>query len=232
VEEIEAAGLSRLEPLAGLKAEDAESASLEGGYARGGLEATLTLFASDIRDAVQLEVSDPGGPGREPRVRLANAQGDTHTRGAEVLLRYRWDEFTVTGNYVYVDATEPDPSASGRRTIPLTPRHTAGLVAMWEREDWGRVGLEAYYTGRQQLEDNPYRSRSRPYFELGAMVERHIGNVSVFLNLENLLNIRQTKYDPLVLPRRSPDGRWTVDAWAPTDGFVANGGVRIRFGGG
>ena len=51
----------------------------------------------------------------------------------------------------------------------------------------------------------------------------------MFINLENILNVRQTKYDPMV--ERAPDGRWTVDAWAPTDGFVANAGVRLRFGG-
>jgi hypothetical protein len=25
------------------------------------------------------------------------------------------------------------------------------------------------------------------------------------------------------------DGRWTVDAWAPLDGRVVNGGVRVQF---
>lgn len=226
VEEIDAAGLTRLEPLSMLKAEIAESASLEGGYRRGPLEANLTLFATHVHDAVQLVPG--GGP---DRVRLANIPGTTRTAGAEVLLRYRWDELTLTGSYVYVDATEPDPSGLGRREIPLTPHHTAGVVAMWEKEGWGRVGFEAYYTGRQHLDDNPHRANSRPYVELGALVERRFGDVSVFLNLENLLNVRQTKYDPLVLPRRARDGRWTVDAWAPTDGFIANGGIRIRFGG-
>ena len=28
---------------------------------------------------------------------------------------------------------------------------------------------------------------------------------------------------------RAPDGRWTVDAWAPLEGRVVNGGVRVRF---
>ena len=42
-------------------------------------------------------------------------------------------------------------------------------------------------------------------------------------------DVRQTKYEPLVLPRRPPDGRWTVDAWAPLDGRVWNGGVRLSF---
>ena len=203
VEEIEATGLSRLEPLGKLKAETAKSASLEGGYAAGPIEANLTLFASDISNAIQLQTLEPQG-----RVRLVNAGGDTRTRGAEALLRYRWNDLTITGSYVYVDATEPDPRGPGRRTIPLTPRHTAGVVAMWEQHGKGRIGVEAYYTGRQELEDNPYRREGRPYLEVGLLGELFFGKTSVFLNLENLLNVRQTKYDPMMLPRRAPDGRW------------------------
>ena len=96
----------------------------------------------------------------------------------------------------------------------------------------GRVGVEAYYTGRQALEDNPYRSRSRPYVEVGAMGEVTLGKVSLFVNAENLLNFRQTRYNPLLLPARAPDGSWTVDAWGPLEGRTINGGVRFRFGGG
>jgi hypothetical protein len=28
--------------------------------------------------------------------------------------------------------------------VPLTPRHSAGIVGMWEKEDAGRVGIEWY----------------------------------------------------------------------------------------
>jgi iron complex outermembrane receptor protein len=113
--------------------------------------------------------------------------------------------------------------------VPLTPRHTAGLVAMWEQHGRGRVGIEAYYTGTQSLDDNPYRRTGRPYVELGALGEITLGKVSLFLNLENILNIRQTGYHPMTLPQRAEDGQWTVDAWAPTDGFVVNGGMRLKF---
>lgn len=231
VEEIEAAGLSRLEPLGELEAETAETASLEGGYAAGPLEANLTLFGSRIEKAVRLEPVDPAAIGDARRVRLVNAPGATRTRGAEVLLRYRAGELTITGSYVHVDATEPNPSAPGRRAVPVTPRHTAGFVAIWEKEGTGRLGFEAYYTGRQTLEDNPYRSQSRPYLEIGLLGEVVVGRARFFLNLENLLNVRQTRYDPIPLPQRGPAGEWTVDAWAPAEGFVANAGVRLRFGG-
>lgn len=226
VEEIEAAGLSRLEPLRGLRAETADTASIDFGYARGPVEASLTLFGSNIDHAVQLRdiAAD--------RVALVNADGVTRTRGAELLLRYRLDAITFTGSYVHTDATEPNPDAPGRRAVPLTPRNTAGLTAVWEKHGRGRLGLEAYYTGQQVLEDNPYRTRSRPYVELGAMGELVLGKVSLFVNAENLLNFRQTRYNPLLLPTRAPDGAWTVDAWGPLEGRTINGGVRFRFGAG
>ena len=63
----------------------------------------------------------------------------------------------------------------------------------------------------------------------GGLVERRIGRVRLFLNVENLADVRQTKDAPLVLPQRRPDGRWTVDAWAPLDGRTWNGGMRVAF---
>ena len=48
-------------------------------------------------------------------------------------------------------------------------------------------------------------------------------------NVENLADIRQTKYDPLIRPFPLPDVRWTVEAWAPLDGRVLNAGIRVSF---
>ncbi|HEY0325972.1 MAG TPA: TonB-dependent receptor [Allosphingosinicella sp.] len=228
VDEIEDAGLSRLEPLAGLRAETAETASVDVGYARGPIEASATFFASNMENTTRLH---PVGPGAPERVRLVNVAGQTRIRGTELLLRYRRGDFAITGSYVYVDASEPDPAGPGRRAVPLTPRHTGGLVAVWERHGKGRLGVEAYYTGEQPLEDNPYRTESRPYLHVGLLGEVVLGNVRLFVNAENILDVRQTDYDPLLLPARAVDGRWTVDVWAPTDGFVVNGGIRLQFGG-
>lgn len=229
VEAIENAGLSRLEPLTGLRAETADTASLDVGGPLGPLEANLTLFTSRIRHAVQLETINPNPVGDEKGVRLVNVNGNTRTSGAELLLRYRWQDISVTGSYVYIDASEPDIKNGGRREVPLTPRHNAGLVAMWEQHGRGRLGLEIYYTGIQPLEDNPYRSEGRSYVHVGLLGEWIVGKFGFFLNLENILNVRQTRWDPLVLPARAASGSWTVDAWAPNEGFIANGGVRIRF---
>jgi iron complex outermembrane receptor protein len=60
-------------------------------------------------------------------------------------------------------------------------------------------------------------------------VSRRIGSLLLFLNGENLLNVKQTDWDPLLRPTRGVDGRWTVDAWAPLDARVLNGGMRLTF---
>jgi iron complex outermembrane receptor protein len=114
--------------------------------------------------------------------------------------------------------------------VPLTPRHGAGVVAMWEKEEVARVGVQWYYTGAQRLEENPYRDRttSERYIIVGVLAERQFGALRLFVNGENLTGVRQTRW-PLLRPTRAADGRWTVDAWAPLDGRNINGGVRLRF---
>ena len=131
--------------------------------------------------------------------------------------------------HAWTRSTERDPDGPGRREVPLTPGHTISFNVMWEAEGRYRFGIESYVVGRQPLDDNPYRQEGRAHLLLGALVERRVGPARLFLNSENLLDIRQTKWDPLVLPGRLADGRWTVDAWAPLDGRVINGGVRLGF---
>lgn len=224
VEQTEAAGLARLEPLARLDAETAETLSFDFGYSVGGLELGLTLFGSNIDDAVRLQTASP------ERVRLVNQLGVTRTRGIETLLRWRQTPYVVTISYLYLDASEPGDSMRDRRTLPLTPRHSLGVVAMWEQHEQGRVGFELYYTGVQSLADNPYRSTSKPYLHVGLLGEVVLGRYRLFLNLENLLNVRQTREDALLHRNRRPDGGWTVDAWAPLEGFIANAGIRVFLG--
>src|SRR4029453_819665 len=124
--------------------------------------------------------------------------------------------------HAWTRSTEFDANENMRRAVQLTPVNAASMNAMWEGNDWGRFGIEMYFVGKQKLDENPYRSTGRPHLLLGALAERRFRGFRVFINAENLLDIRQTKYDPLVLQAPRPDGRWTVDAWAPLDGAVIN----------
>jgi outer membrane receptor for ferrienterochelin and colicins len=81
----------------------------------------------------------------------------------------------------------------------------------------------------QPLDDDPYRTRSKPYVYVMALASRQFGPLEVVANFENLLNVRQTDYDPLVRPLPGVGGRWTTDVWAPLEGFMANVAVRYRW---
>jgi iron complex outermembrane receptor protein len=50
----------------------------------------------------------------------------------------------------------------------------------------------------------------------------------LYLNLENLTNVRQTSFDPLLRMTPGEGGRRTVDEWAPLEGRSANAGLRVR----
>ncbi len=230
IEDIEEAGLSRLAPLENLTEESATTASLDIGYTLGSVETSMTLFASDIKNVTELQVINDISEAPGTQVRLVNTPGTSQIRGSELLLRYRWRDIKITGSYLYTDATKEDELSLGRTPIALTPKHSAGAVIMWEEHGSHLLGFEAYYTGTQHLENNPYRSRSNPYWHLGLLGQITIGSTSWFINAENLLNVRQTKEDSLVLPVQAPSGRWTTDIWSRNDGFTVNAGLRIQFG--
>jgi outer membrane receptor for ferrienterochelin and colicins len=218
-EETEAAGLSRLSIAGALRAEKGRSASLDLTRTAGPVSVTATFFASRVVDPINVE--------RDDAFVLENLSDPVTNVGIELLATVRREPFSLTATYGYVRARE----TVGGSTIdvPLTPRHSAGVVGMWEREDVGRVGVEWYYTGAQRLEANPFRTMSKPYAVVGVLAERKFGPIRLFVNGENLTGVRQTLWDPLLRPTRSVDGRWTVDAWAPLDGRNINGGVRAYF---
>ena len=218
-EETEASGLTRLVVPRPLVAEEGRSGSIDFSRQDGPASYTVTLFTSRVRHPIHVD--------RSSGLVLTNlAEPGTNT-GVELLATLRRAPFGLTATYTYVRSREVDGSI--RRDTPLTPRHSAGVVGMWEREAAGRVGVEWYYTGVQRLDENPFRAESEPYVVVGILAERRFGRIRLFINGENLTGTRQTRWDPLVRPERAPDGRWTVDAWAPLEGRNVNGGVRVHW---
>jgi outer membrane receptor for ferrienterochelin and colicins len=223
-EEVEAVGLGVVEPLRGVRAEGATTWSLDLGGPVGAMELNGTVFGSEVRRPVATLPVNQG-----TQLRVINAAQPTRVRGAELLARLEREPFVATATYTFLSATELDVETGARRDVPLLPRHAIGSVVAWEDHDRGRIGLELYYTGQQSLADDPYRTISKPYLVVGALVERRVGPVRAFVNLENMADARQTRTNPLVRPVPGPGGRWTTDAWSELAGRTINGGVRIEF---
>src|SRR5262249_39285861 len=161
------------------------------------LSTTLTVFHARVRDPVEVERTD--------RFVLRNLPTPTTNSGLEALAVWKTEDFSVVANYAYVRSRED--TDDGRAEVPLTPRHSGGIDAALEFATVWRLGIEWYYTGRQRLEANPYREESAPYSVFGVLASRRVGRALLFINGENLTNVRQTQWDPLLRLSRGGDGR-------------------------
>ncbi|MFT5514828.1 MAG: outer membrane receptor for ferrienterochelin and colicins [Rhodothermales bacterium] len=145
-----------------------------------------------------------------------NSTEPVRTRAFETNLTLSREPLKLFLGYVYLDAREQG------EPMPLTPKHKTYSVLVLEKHGQGRIGLEAYYTGPQDL---PQGGTTAGYWVTGVMAEKRFGRVRVFLNFENILDTKQSNYAPVVLGSRT-DPRF-APIWAPMDGFVVNGGVKL-----
>jgi outer membrane receptor for ferrienterochelin and colicins len=191
-----------------------------------GLRTIQPSYGSSIDHALQLvDLNDAAFSGT-----LRNAGGPTRIGGVEAAMIWRFPAGKFLLTYGYALGTRTDAETGAREDVPLLNRHRVGGDLMLERPGVYRIGIEGIYYGRQALDDDdPYRRQSKPYVYIMAIAMRQFGPLEVVANFENLLNVRQTDYQPLVRPTPTTGGRWTTDVWAPLEGFMANVAVRLRW---
>jgi iron complex outermembrane receptor protein len=150
-----------------------------------------------------------------------NISGHIDTKGTETNLKIGYKDFKLYLGYTFTDAVVNENGT--RYQNPLTPKHRINAVLMYEVEEKWRAGLEAYYNSRQSLSDGTI---GKAYWVFGAMVERIWEHFSIFANFENFMDTRQTRFGSIYTGTiTSPVFK---DVYAPLDGFVINGGVKIK----
>jgi outer membrane receptor for ferrienterochelin and colicins len=151
---------------------------------------------------------------------FANLAGYTDSKGTETNMKFEFGDFKLFVGYTFTDTKIHNNATSVQN--PLTANHRLNNVLMYEVEEKWKVGLEAYYFSKQRLTDNTY---GKEYWICGFMVERLWEKFSLFINFENFLDARQTKFDSIYTGSiTSPVFR---DIYAPVDGFVINGGLKL-----
>lgn len=150
-----------------------------------------------------------------------NADGDVLSSGFETNAKLTYADFKLYANYAFINTKLKYDNIN--RQKPLTPKHNAGFTLMYETEGKWSAGYELYYTSSQF---NEIYEPKPAYWMMGVMLMRHFERLSVFINFENFTNVIQTNYEPLVLPPFNNPA--FTDIWAPSDGFVFNGGLKIN----
>lgn len=200
------------------KAETSRDVSLDATYRFFADEFVLTLnqvfYATQINRAIFAAPNSDDLP-------VDFVRGTLLAKGAETHLLLNFDELEFYVDYNYIDAVKSINHAQS--VVPFTPRHKLNFTLTYEQEGNWRTGIEAFYTGRQYL--NNYR-RTKDFWIFGAMVEKKFNHFSLIFNVENIFDERQTKYERIVQgPFNSPHFE---DIYMPLEGRIANVALWIK----
>ncbi|MEJ7736462.1 MAG: TonB-dependent receptor [Chitinophagaceae bacterium] len=152
-----------------------------------------------------------------------NAVQPVHSKGFETNARLIYREnFKLFLGYTFTDSRAR--YLSGQPFLPLVPKHKLNTALIYEKEGAIKLGLEGYFTGRQYLSDG---SRTPAFEELGFMAEKIFTRFSLYVNFENFTDTRQGRYKNVV--NGSHLNPTFDEIWTHTEGFVVNGGIKLRF---
>jgi len=173
------------------------------------------FFYTYLNHPLNLEVAPTGG------LLFMNAAGHMDSDGMETNVKLSYDDFKLFLGYSLTNTRYHSEGSSSQN--PLTAMHRLNNVLMYEVEDKWKLGLEAYYYSKQKLNDNAI---GKPYWITGFMAERLWEKFSIYINFENFTDTRQTRFDTIYTGNiASPEFR---DIYAPLDGFVVNGGLKLK----
>jgi iron complex outermembrane receptor protein len=150
-----------------------------------------------------------------------NANGYTQSFGAETFFKFGFYNFVFFMGYTYTNATNHFNNTE--TVLTLTPRHSVKGDLLYALPGKWRVGLDYEFKSSQLLTSG---RNTKAYWTYGVLVEYTHKNYTLFGNVENYTNIRQTKYESLLsTPNNTPQ---FTEVWAPLDGIVLNMGLKIR----
>ena len=166
------------------------------------------LFYTRIDDPMVLESEGNGF------YSFQQPNGFVDTRGAEINLKVKYGDFKLFTGYTHANVKQHQSGTVS--DFPLVAKHRLNNVLMYEKE--------GYYYSPQKLSSG---ETGQSYWIVGLMSEKKISDkFSIFLNFENFLDTRQTRFDTIYSGNLS-DPQFS-EIYAPVDGFVINGGFKVK----
>lgn len=154
------------------------------------------------------------------------ANGYLSTQGFETNIRLAYHDFHTFLGYSFIDTQRHYDNLTGMN--PLTAKHRLYFTTLYETDKL-KTGFEAFYSGHQQRTNG---TTTPAYWTMGYMIEKKwsFGRAtkgSIFVNFENFLDVRQSRFEPLV-GGTPTQPTFVTDIYAPTDGRIINGGIKLK----
>ena len=160
--------------------------------------------------------------GGMPDYFLVNARKPVISKGFETNARFIYkNNFKLFLGYTFTDAQAEYLTSIS--FLPLIPKHKFNSALIYEKHEFLKLGLEGYYTSSQYLSSG---TKTNDFWELGFMAEKIFSKFSLYINLENFTNTRQSKFKRVA---NDPHDNPTFDEiWTHTEGFTFNMGVKVK----
>ncbi len=155
---------------------------------------------------------------------FVNAASPVISKGFETNVKFTIEEdFKIFIGYTFTEAKAG--YLPSNQVLPLLPKNKILFTTVYEKERNFKFGFEGYFSDRQYLSN---RSRTPEFWTFGLMAQKTMWkHFDFFVNFENLTDVKQSDYKRVV---NEPALNPTFDEiWTHTEGFVFNGGVRIKF---
>ena len=153
---------------------------------------------------------------------FANATQPVHSKGFETNAKFIFKEsFKLFLGYTFTDAKAK--YLPGNQFLRLVPKGKLNSALIYEKEGVIKMGLEGYFTGKQYLSNG---TQTPAFKELGFMTEKIFKKFSLYINFENFTDTRQSRYKNVVNGSHLDPG--FDEIWTHTEGFVFNGGIKLK----
>lgn len=164
---------------------------------------------------------------------LENQDYKVSTLGTDTYVQMNYRNFELYLGYNHTEALQK--YATANNAMPFNPKDKFSTTFAYAIEGKWRMGIEGSYTANQFAYGSQYYFNSLTLYNsyrvhnfwfLAAMVERKLSFGSIVLNVENLTDSRQAKFEPLFTgPATSPTFK---PVWGPLDGRVFNLSVKVN----
>lgn len=151
-----------------------------------------------------------------------NGRGYQQSKGIETSLYLAYRGFSASLVYAL---TDNNLKINGVRSIaPLTSKHIISMFFGYEIKMFS-AGIDCYYYSPVKLSNGSIGKR---IWEVGINTQLSFKYILLFANLENILDIRQTTYGPIVQPDPTYSHPKFNEIYAPLEGILFNAGFKLR----
>ncbi len=154
----------------------------------------------------------------------ANGSGYQQSLGVETSFKMHYRGFDLSLVYTLTDNNFKLNDV--KSIAPLTSKHIVSILAGYEIKNFA-AGIDCYYYSPVKLSNG---ALGKGIWEFGIVTQYAMKYVVIFANLENVFDIRQTSFGPIVHPFPTLSHPRFSEVYAPLEGRLFNAGIKLRLG--